>query len=178
LASGPSRTLERFSFVRSTAAVVPLSREVPWPPIRWTCASGSRARGCGDGCRGRRGEVRRQPRLGASADPTATRNGFSPFAEATEVSTSRPQQSRRRTVSEPDHGPPGCDSDGAACRVADNRGPQHAVAHDRPLGIYAQKKRYTPTNSDDLMSRPRGGSGGPGSHCGTCASTSSWMNVG
>jgi hypothetical protein len=52
------------------------------------------------------------------------------------------------------------------------------VAHDRPLGIYAQKKRYTPTNSDDLMSRPRGGSGGPGSHCGTCARTSSWMNVG
>jgi len=56
--------------------------------------------------------------------------------------------------------------------------PQHAVAHDRPLGIYAQQERYTPTNSDDLMSRPRGGSGGPGSHCGTSASTSSWMNVG
>src|SRR5207237_6345771 len=39
--------LERFLLVRSTAAVVPLSPEVSWHPIRWICGSAWPRRGMG-----------------------------------------------------------------------------------------------------------------------------------
>ena len=47
----------------------------------------------------------------------------------------------------------------------------------RALGLYPQKKRYTPTNNAGLMSRRRAGSGAPGSRCTTCGSTCSSMNA-
>src|SRR6266576_6302550 len=48
---------------------------------------------------------------------------------------------------------------GAPGRAADDGRAQHALAGNRSLGIDLQKKRYTPTNSVDLMSPPLGASG-------------------
>jgi hypothetical protein len=44
-------------------------------------------------------------------------------------------------------------------------------------GPHPQKKRYTPTNNDALMSPRHDGSGRSGSRCATCASMYFSMNV-
>ena len=69
-----------------------------------------------------------------------------------------------------------CDVGGAAGRAADDRGAQHAVAGNRSVGVDRQKKPYTPTNSVDLMSRPRAASGARRCRSTMRASTSSSMN--
>ncbi len=59
---------------------------------------------------------------------------------------------------------------------ADDGGAQHAVAGNRPLGIDRQKKRYTPTNSVALMSRPPDASGARRCHSAMRDSMSSSTN--
>ena len=61
--------------------------------------------------------------------------------------------------------------------VGDDGGAQHALARDRAVGVYRQKKRYTPPNNAALMSPQRADSGGRGSRCGTCGSTCSSTNA-
>ena len=114
--------------------------------------------GCGRRCG--RGTVRRQPRVGASADPTAAGDRIARAPEANEVSATRPHRREEERLATLITARPDATLTELRDAFPTTAAPQHAVADDRSLGVYPQKKRYTPTSSVGLMSRRRGVSGG------------------
>ena len=133
----------------------------------------------GVGCERRRGrrrsDVRRESRVGPSVGAAAAGNGLDRAAAANEVSVARVGRPRRAPASTGQRDA-GCDVGGAPGGAADHGGAQHGVAGPRSAEADGQKKRYTPTNSVALMSRPPGASGARRSRSAMRASTSSSTN--